>query len=308
MRRVREVRREVFVAPRLDLTLPDGFSREPPRDGPAVSIITVALNAAPTIRATLESVAAQTWRDLEHVVVDGGSTDSTCQLARDSGLGVRLVSEPDHGIYDAFNRGLALARGRWITFLNADDVYAHPRVLESVMDHADRAPAVGLFHADMDWVDETGRVVFEGRFLGGGEDPGFDLEMPFHHPTVFVARAVYERLGGFDATFRLAGDFDFLLRAYLAGVRFQHVRDVWVRMSTRGRSEQQPLTGAFEMMRSWRLRTGRLPWRRLLRFTKVEVLDVHAPVLSKILGAIKRAAGGRALVRSRTERGDRGPG
>lgn len=260
-------------------------------DAVALSIITVVRDAVGTIGATLESVASQGVRDLEHLVIDGGSTDGTIGVVRGA-PGVRLVSDADHGIYDAFNRGLARARGRWLTLLNADDVYAHPGVVARVLEEAGRHPTVGIFHADLDWIDAGGRVVFGHRFTG---TPVFDAEMPISHPTVFVARWVYERLGGFDASFRIAGDYDLLLRAHLAGVPMRHIDDVFVRMRVGGQSEDL-LTAHLEMMRSWRRRTNRWPWRMALRATKRLLIEPHAPQASAALGALKRALAPRSPV------------
>lgn len=252
-------------------------------DAVALSIITVVRDAVGTIGATLESVASQGARDLEHLVIDGGSTDGTIGVVRGA-PGVRLVSDADHGIYDAFNRGLARARGRWLTLLNADDVYAHPGVVARVLEEAGRHPTVGIFHADLDLVEADGRFLFGRRFVGPAS---FDAEMPISHPTAFVARWVYERLGGFDATFRIAGDYDLLLRAHLAGIPMRHIEDVFVRMRVGGRSADE-VTGLMEMMRSWRLRTGRMPWRLALRGAKRLVLEPAAPGLSAAIGGLKR--------------------
>lgn len=256
-----------------------------------MSVVTVVRNAVATIGETLASVAAQTDADLEHIVVDGCSTDGTCRLVRAAPHRPRLLSEPDHGIYDGFNKGLTLARGRWITFLNADDVYAHPRVVATVLEHAARAPNAGLLHADMEIVDTTGRPLRALRF-----DPAvpwtFDLENPIAHPTAFVARWVYARLGGFDATYEVAGDYDLLLRMHLAGVELRHVPEVFVRMRVGGRSDVERGLSRRELMRAWYRCTGRPPWRRLLRDLKVEVLDRWTPNLSIALGAAKRVLTG----------------
>lgn len=283
--------------PPLFRPLPPGFATTSPPDAPLVSIVTCALDAERTIGHTLASVASQTFAGIEHIVVDGGSTDATCRLVREAPHRPRLVSDRDHGIYDAFNRGLALARGRWITFHNADDVYAHPRVVERVMERAARAPELGVFHADMDVVDDAGRVVREERF-----DPAapltFDLEMPVMHPTMFVARWVHTQVGGFDATYRIAGDYEFFLRVHLAGIEMSYIPEVLVRMGAGGISQRNPWMCELERMRAWRTCTGKLPWRLLLRELKLHGLDRWTPGLSRALGATKRGLiGGRVSTR-----------
>ena len=98
-----------------------------------ISIVTVTYNSEATLLDTLGSVRNQTFRDLEHIVVDGGSTDKTLELLKAAGDSVRWISEPDKGIYDAMNKGIRLARGHWIHLLNSDDYYASNEVLAQVV-------------------------------------------------------------------------------------------------------------------------------------------------------------------------------
>lgn len=260
--------------------LPLGFLERPANDGPAVSIVTVVLNGAATIRRALESVARQTALDaVEHVVLDGGSTDGTIGVVRRASHAPRLVVGHDHGIYDALNAGLAAARGEWIAFLHADDEYAHPRVIEALLAAAARHPEVDAFHADLDWVDDDGQVVKRGRFAPA--DYGrFHRELPLFHPTVFSRRRLFARVGGFDPSYRVAGDYDLLLRAWQAGVTFRHLPEVFVRMRTGGLSERDRLLSDLEVVRAWRRRAGgRLGAAalRLLRIALDHALERRAP-------------------------------
>ena len=178
-----------------------------------ISIITVCFNSAATIKDTLRSIAAQTHPDIEHIVIDGGSTDGTMEIVnRNRERLAHVVSEPDRGIYDAMNKGLALASGDVVGFLNADDFYATPNALQLVaapfMDS--RVEAV---YADLVYVDavDTDKVV---RYWKSRDfRPGLFLNgwMPAH-PTFFVRREIYERLGGFDPQFRLQADFELTMR------------------------------------------------------------------------------------------------
>lgn len=284
------------VQARLRRPLPVGFAAGAAPGAPVVSIITVVRNGATTIGDTLASVAAQTYSSIEHIVVDGASSDDTCRIVRGAPHRPRLVSGADHGIYDAFNKGLGLARGHWITFLNADDRYAHPRAVETVMAHAARAPEVSVLHGDLELIDAVGRPICEERF-----DPSapwsFDLQMPIAHPTVFVARDVYAAFGGFDATYAIAADYELLLRLHLGGVELRHVPEVLVSMRVGGLSQTQVRLGSWERKRAWLRCTGRPPLRLLLRELKVE-LDRVTPTLSRVLGAAKRAiTGPRASMR-----------
>lgn len=265
-----------------------------------VTVITAVLNGAATIDATLESVAGQTARaDLEHVVVDGGSTDDTLARVARATHRPRVVTGPDAGVYDAFNKGLAAARGEWVAFLGADDAYAHPRVVETVLQAAADHPDADVLHGDADWVDARGRVVREGRFVHR-HPPGtpaaradyaqFPRTMPVFHPATFCRARLFERIGGFDASYRIAGDYDLLLRAWLTGAAFRHVPDVLVRLRTGGLSERK-LAAELEVARVRRRRSGAgwLPAAASVgRVALVALLEERAPGVLAAVRSVKR--------------------
>jgi glycosyltransferase involved in cell wall biosynthesis len=205
-----------------------------------ISVITATFNCAGTVGDALASVAAQRYRSVEHVVIDGASTDGTWETIRAHGLD-RLVaiSEPDLGIYDALNKGIARSSGDVIGFLHADDVFAGPDVLSWVAE-AFADPAVDAVYGDLQYVrsDDTQRVVrhwrsepFAPALLARGWMPP--------HPTLYLRRAVYERLGGYDAAFRIAADYEFILRLFSTpGLRAVHIPRVMVRMRVGGLSNR----------------------------------------------------------------------
>lgn len=205
-----------------------------------ISIITASYNSAATIADTLRSVAAQTYRDIEHIVVDGASTDDTLQIVgRVGGPNLRVVSEPDKGIYDAMNKGLALATGDVVGLLNSDDCYADARVLERVA-HAMRNPLVDACFGDLEFVDQQDmnrvlRYWKPGPHSAGACAKGW---MP-PHPTFYVRRQAYERHGGFDLSFRMAADFEMSLRLLdVAKLKSTYIPEVLVRMRTGGASNR----------------------------------------------------------------------
>jgi glycosyltransferase len=205
-----------------------------------VSVITVCYNSAATIADTLRSVASQSHADIEHIVVDGASSDSTLQIVRDAGPHVaRVVSERDRGIYDAMNKGLRLATGELVGFLNADDIYAGPDVVAAI-DQAAAQPSVDGVYGDLVYVaaGDPSRVIRRWR---SGEFDRSRLRygwMP-PHPTLYVRRDTLAGVDGFDLQFRIAADYDFMLRYLTARERrLAYLPQVMVRMRLGGTSNR----------------------------------------------------------------------
>lgn len=201
-----------------------------------LSVITVCFNAVNTIADTLEAVATQTHPDIEHIVVDGASTDGTLDVIKRHDKRVaRMISEPDQGIYDAMNKGLGLATGDVIGFLNADDVYADNRVLARVAAIMEREDLDALF-GDAEFVsparpDQRLRRYRSERFRPDRLAWGW---MPAH-PALFLKRSVYERFGKFRIDYRIAGDFELIARMFHGGtLTYRHMPEVLVRMRTGG--------------------------------------------------------------------------
>lgn len=201
-----------------------------------ISIITVCFNTAQTLGDALASVGGQTHPDIEHIVVDGASTDGTLDVVKRHGKRVaRLVSEPDQGIYDAMNKGLLLATGEAIGFLNADDVYADTGVLERVSAIMEAEKLDALF-GDAEFVsparpDRPLRRYRSERFCPERIAWGW---MPAH-PALFLRQQVYQHFGSFRTDYRIAGDFELVARMFHGGtLSYRHLPEVLVRMRTGG--------------------------------------------------------------------------
>jgi glycosyltransferase involved in cell wall biosynthesis len=204
-----------------------------------VSIVTAVRNGAGAMRVTLESVAQQSWQDLEHVIVDGASTDATLDVVRryPARLGA-VVSERDSGVYDAFNKGLKLATGDFIVFLGAGDCFSGPRAVEKLV-LAAQAAGTGVAFADLAIVDPaTGRLLRHyrsSRFTPGRIASGY---MPAH-PTMLIHRSIYAKFGGYNASYRVAGDFELVVRALgLGQTAYVHVPETLVLMEAGGLSNR----------------------------------------------------------------------
>lgn len=200
------------------------------------SIITVCYNSAQTIEDTLRSVAAQTWSDIEHIIVDGGSKDGTLAIIERYRQSLsKVISEPDHGIYDAMNKGVHAATGDVIGFLNADDVYAHANVLGDVAKIIEKEHLDAVFGDVAFFRPEKPTLTFRryssARFRPTRIAWGW---MPAH-PAVFLRREVFQKVGPFRTDYRIAGDFEFIARAFWhQSLRYRHLPEVLVRMRTGG--------------------------------------------------------------------------
>lgn len=203
-----------------------------------VSIITVCYNSAVTIRDAVDSVLAQQGVELEYIVIDGQSSDDTVEILKTYGDRItKLVSEPDHGIYDAMNKGVALATGDVIGILNSDDFYADSSVLAEVV-AAFVDESIDCVYGDLDYVDaeDTDRVVRAWR--SGEMTPGA-FRRGWHpaHPTFFVRRSVYERVGRFNLDLKIAADYEFMLRVLERDqAKAAYLPRVLVKMRTGGAS------------------------------------------------------------------------
>jgi glycosyltransferase involved in cell wall biosynthesis len=222
-----------------------------------LSIITVCLNSAETIGHTLESVAAQTHREVEHIIVDGVSTDGTLDVVRKhSSSMLQVISEPDRGLYDAMNKGLTAASGDIIGYLNSDDVYASHDVLQKVAT-ALAEPDIDACYGDLVYVqpDDMSQVVRYWRscaYSPGLVERGW---MPAH-PTFFVRRSILQKIGGFDIRYRYQSDYELMVRLFLKErISAVHIPEVLVRMRTGGhtnRSIRNIVKGNIEAYRACR--------------------------------------------------------
>jgi glycosyltransferase involved in cell wall biosynthesis len=201
-----------------------------------ITVVTVCRNAADTIGEALDSFFRQSHPDKELIVVDGASTDGTMTVVQAiAGNGVRVISEPDRGPYDAMNKGLRVFGGDAVGFLNADDRFHDGDSLAAVADALERAD---VCYADLDFVDSCDRAQVVRRWRStpwrkGGFRRGW---MPAH-PTFYCRRRVADQVGGFDLRYRIAADYDFMLRALeLADFDAVHVPRVLVDMRAGGLS------------------------------------------------------------------------
>jgi glycosyltransferase involved in cell wall biosynthesis len=201
-----------------------------------ISVITAVFNRAATLGESLRSVHAQRGPEIEHIVIDGGSTDgSLAILDQHKSRIAKIVSEPDGGLYDALNKGIRHASGDVIGFMHADDEFATPHALARVA-QAFEDPDIGAVYGDLVYVKkhDVSRVV---RYWRAGEYQRTHLTQGWMppHPTFYVRRSVYSRFGGFDTRYRIAADYDNMLRILWRGrVKAAYIPEVLVRMRVGG--------------------------------------------------------------------------
>ena len=202
-----------------------------------ISIITVTYNCVSVLSDCLNSVASQTYNNIEHIVIDGASTDGTLSLLNSKKHQLdTLVSELDEGIYDAMNKGIKIAKGDIIGFLNSDDFYANNEVISKVVSEFKKEPSLDACYADLIYVNQlnTSKIVRyfkssefkQGLFSKGWCPP---------HPTFFARRSVYERFGNFDLNFRIASDVELMMRFLeIHKINSRYIPEVWIKMRMGG--------------------------------------------------------------------------
>ncbi|MBO1883930.1 glycosyltransferase [Capnocytophaga sp. Marseille-Q4570] len=205
-----------------------------------VSIVTPTYNSAKTIVDTILSVNKQDYANIEHIIIDGGSKDNTLELIRNTPNRVKkIISEPDKGIYDAMNKGVALATGDIVGILNSDDFYNSNDVIAKVVKTFQEGEYEGVY-GDLEYVDarNTNRVLRyweskaykEGLFKKGWHPA---------HPTFFVKKEVYDKYGNFNLKYKIGADYEIMLRFIEKNrIKVAYIPETLVKMRVGGASNQ----------------------------------------------------------------------
>ena len=207
-----------------------------------ISVVTATWNSGATLRDTMESVLRQSYGDVEYLIVDGGSTDNTLDIVREYepkfGGRLRWVSEPDRGIYDAMNKGIAMATGDVVGILNSDDFYTSDDILSTVAKAFAGGNGIDAVYGDIHYVDDGNldkcvryysSRVFSRRLMRFGFMPA--------HPSFYCRKAVYDKYGIFSLDYKIGADFENLLRLiYVNRIRTKYIDRDFVTMRTGGAS------------------------------------------------------------------------
>ena len=203
----------------------------------SVSVITATYNSAGTVADSLESVAGQQDAKIEHIIIDGDSTDSTMSIVRSFPHVTLSISEKDAGIYDAMNKGIRMAKGEIIGILNSDDFYASPRVISEVVSIFEQTGCDAVY-GDLVYIDkaDTGKIL---RYWRSGQyrDNAFIWGWMPPHPSLFIRRSIYDAYGSYNLDLGTAADYELMLRMiHKHKIRLAYLPEILVKMRSGGAS------------------------------------------------------------------------
>lgn len=230
-----------------------------------ISIITVSYNAEETIEESIKSVLSQAYDDIEYIIIDGGSTDDTVKIVEKYRKSLQyFVSEPDKGIYDAMNKGIMVSSGDVIGILNSDDIYENSNVLDLVMSQFLKDSMLDILYGNLVYVSyfDVNNIIrkwisrdYYGNFFESADVPP--------HPTLFLKSKIYKEVGLFNLDFKLAADYEIMLRIFKKNqFRIKFVDKVLVRMRLGGATNKNLiniLKGNYEIFQSWKANNLKMP-------------------------------------------------
>lgn len=216
-----------------------------------ISIVTPTFNSKRTVERTILSVIAQrSTVNLEYIIVDGGSTDGTLDLLKQYQTEIDLlISEPDHGPYDAMNKGISAASGEVIGIINSDDWY-NEGALQQVMQTFEQDATVDVVYSP---VENYYEEVYVARFMPGRLDK-LPIRFTLNHPSCFIRKSVYQQFGLYNTQYQISADHDLLLRLYMAGCNFRYIASPLASYSLNGLSSSTKLADRMQLIwESWQI-------------------------------------------------------
>jgi len=248
---------------------------------PLVSIITISRNSERTIRRTIESVLAQSYPRCEYIIVDGASTDGTISIIKEYGSKIAaLISEPDSGISDAFNKGIKISKGTYVQFINADDILPPDKIAHSMK----------IFDVHPDAAFVFGDIIkrsIDGREEIVSGDPTYARSIRFvmnrvNHPTMVVKKELFDRFGYFKLQWKIAMDYDWILRIHNAGMHGVYSSNIVVITESGGISDSSRFL-AFKECRNISIYHGINPilahcyyWARIIKHIILSISGIRS--------------------------------
>jgi glycosyltransferase involved in cell wall biosynthesis len=213
-----------------------------------ISLVTATYNAEATIARCIESVISQQYKNIEYIIIDGGSKDKTLEIVGKYKDFINIfLSEPDKGVYDAMNKGIVRATGNVIGTLNADDFFASDDILESVANTFAEQQA-DIIYGDLDYIDSNDKIIRKWRSKNYANGV-FNLGWMPPHPTFYCKKELFERLGLYSLDYGTAADYELMLRfIHQKSIRIHYINKVMVKMQCGGMSNKNPTN----RVRAWK--------------------------------------------------------
>jgi len=256
-----------------------------PESAPLISIIVAVYNSKETLQQCIDSVAQQHYQNKELIIIDGGSTDGTSDLLeRNRDKFKYFISEPDCGIYNAWNKGLAQAHGEWVCFLGADDYFWDASVLKKLALELEKIPSgIRVAYGQIMALSVEGRELYSQGVPWSEAKRHFRHYMSIPHPAVMHRKSLFEQRGKFDESFRIAGDYELLLRELKAGEAafIPHIMVTGVRIGGISTLPGSVMNSLRELGRAQRMHGQILPSRYLMKAMGKECVRL---ILWKVLG------------------------
>lgn len=235
-----------------------------------ISIITPSYNSAATIARTINSVIAQNYSDLEYIIIDGVSTDDTAKIVSSyqNKININFISEPDNGIYDAMNKGIKMASGDIVGILNSDDLFSGDDVLSTIADAFANNQA-DIVYGDIQYFSDNPKKIIRYWETGEYKNSKLNNGWTIPHPALFVKKTVYDLAGLYDSNFKIAGDYEFILRILKKhNFSLKYIPKVFVKMfagGVSGRDLKNRKKGWSELKKAWIINDLKIPRFFILR-------------------------------------------
>lgn len=248
---------------------------------PFITIITVSYNSESTISDTIESILNQDYSNYEYIIIDGASKDNTLNIIKDyqikfqnKNIPFRFYSEPDNGIYDAMNKGILQAEGKWIGILNSDDFYINDKVLSSITHNIIKNPIAKAHYADLVYVKQNDINKITRYWQSGKFNPRrFYYGWVPPHPTLFVDHEIYDSYGLYNINLDISADYEFMLRIFVKNnVPAAYLPKILIKMRDGGASNislANRKKGANNIRLAWKInKLTPLPFTFILRLLR----------------------------------------
>lgn len=245
-----------------------------------ITIITPTKNSEKTIKKTLDSVLQQSIQNFEYIIIDSKSTDSTLEIINSyNDSRITIISEPDDGISDAFNKGIRMTSGEIIGIINSDDNYYDKFTLENILPEFSEKN-IDILYGNAIFKETNGKS-WEWRCNETELHMKIDYKMCIPHPAVFVRRSIYQKIGLFDTRFKIGMDYDFILRSISSKARLQHLNKTIAIMNGGGVSDNNILKRNYEIELIRTLNNRSNPAKSLIQFLLNITIDYISSILRK---------------------------